>query len=459
MAASHLEPKPGEIARNECNTNADTCCLGKNFIILEYTRRFADVYAYDKSIKPIEGVPIVNGATAWDDPITGQTLILIVNEGLYYGTKLDHSLINPNQVRSYGIDFWDNPFDRERGCQIDIDNDTFIPLSSIGTKICFDTRSPTPEELRTCAHIQLTSTVEWNPSQVSLKSVITNVEEQTNIPSYRISETTVTTHETVFEYLDPLDDGALLHAIDPSLTDLKEQLMAKVPRQIAQVTRYENSLEDLPTRQTYSSSERHTKISAEVLADRFGIGLERARATLKATLQRGVRSATLPIGRRYRADRQFGLKRLNGKFATDTLWAKSKSLLGNVASQIYTHKCGFNATYNIPKADNENVGYSLNDFVSDYGAPEHLTYDGAAVQVGRHTLFQKSLRKYQIKNHVSAPRRPNENPAEASIREVKKRWYRLQAKKNIPDRLWDYGIKYVCETGNLTVNSSRYSDG
>ena len=28
-----------------------------------------------------------------------------------------------------------------------------------------------------------------------------------------------------------------------------------------------------------------------------------------------------------------------------------------------------------------------------------------------------------------------------------------------PDRVWDYGISYVCETGNLTVNSSRYSNG
>ena len=35
----------------------------------------------------------------------------------------------------------------------------------------------------------------------------------------------------------------------------------------------------------------------------------------------------------------------------------------------------------------------------------------------------------------------------------------MQAKKNIPDRLWDDGIDYVCEMANLTVNSSRYSDG
>ena len=35
----------------------------------------------------------------------------------------------------------------------------------------------------------------------------------------------------------------------------------------------------------------------------------------------------------------------------------------------------------------------------------------------------------------------------------------MQAKKNIPDRLWYYGIDYVCDSENLTVNRSRYSDG
>ena len=67
---SHSEARAGTPAENECDTNADTCCLGKNFVILEYTQRTADVYAYMKDITPIVGVPIVSGATAWDDPVT-----------------------------------------------------------------------------------------------------------------------------------------------------------------------------------------------------------------------------------------------------------------------------------------------------------------------------------------------------------------------------------------------------
>jgi hypothetical protein len=62
--------------------NADTCCLGKNFVVLHATFRTADVYAYDTSIKPIENVPIVSGATAYDDPVSGDTFILVFHESL-----------------------------------------------------------------------------------------------------------------------------------------------------------------------------------------------------------------------------------------------------------------------------------------------------------------------------------------------------------------------------------------
>ena len=104
------------------------------------------------------------------------------------------------------------------------------------------------------------------------------------------------------------------------------------------------------------------------------------------------------------------------------------------------------------------MGYSLREFVSDYGAPEHLTFDGAAFKVVRNTHFQNTIRNNDIKSHVSAPHRPNENPAEGNIRVIKKKWYRIQAKTNASDRVWGYGILYVCETGNLTVKSSRYSN-
>jgi hypothetical protein len=62
QAAKSWHDPPGHtVTDNKCDTNADTCCLGKTFIVLKPTFRTADVYAYDTLIKPIENVPIVSG--------------------------------------------------------------------------------------------------------------------------------------------------------------------------------------------------------------------------------------------------------------------------------------------------------------------------------------------------------------------------------------------------------------
>ena len=97
----------------------------------------------------MEKVPIVTGATAYDDP-NGTTSILIFNESLYYGTKLAHSLTYPNQLRHNAVDFWDNPYDKERYLEIETKEELIIPITSKGTKLIFTTQVPTREELSTC---------------------------------------------------------------------------------------------------------------------------------------------------------------------------------------------------------------------------------------------------------------------------------------------------------------------
>ena len=48
------------------------------------------------------------------------------------------------------------------------------------------------------------------------------------------------------------------------------------------------------------------------------------------------------------------------------------------------------------KANNENIGHSLGVFISEFGVPEHQTFDGATVQVGNKTFFQNHVRKHEI---------------------------------------------------------------
>ena len=71
----------------------------------------------------------------------------------------------------------------------------------------------------------------------------------------------------------------------------------------------------------------------------------------------------------------------------------------------------------------------------------------------------QTIRRAQISYHVSAPYRPDENPAEGCIREIKRRLYRIMHKNNIPRCLWDFVLAWVCKTGNVTVSSSHYAEG
>ena len=92
----------------EMDTHADTIVAGRNCIVLHGTGRECDVSPYSSDYEPLKGVPIVTAATAWQSPESGQTYILVFNEALWM-PNMATSLINPNQLRYYGVTVQDNP--------------------------------------------------------------------------------------------------------------------------------------------------------------------------------------------------------------------------------------------------------------------------------------------------------------------------------------------------------------
>ena len=232
---------------------------------------------------------------------------------------------------------------------------------------------------------------------------------------------------------------------------------AKLKRKISEITTPANN--EILARRTFISYARQLKASDERIADLWCIGLKRSQATLGATTQRGIRSTILPLARRYRDDRVFSMRWLNARFATDTLFSDVKSFNQNTCAQVFSHKVGFNDTYPMESSTGDSLGYSYRDFIHDFGITEHLRFDGYSAQVGRNTLLIKTARKYDTQYHVSSPRRPNESPYEGSIREVKKRWYRIIITNKVSEKLWDYGLVWISETRNLSVSSSHYASG
>ena len=447
------EPKANTIAQNEADTNADTCCLGRNFIPIAYTNKSADVYPYNESYEPLENVPIVSAATAFDHP-DGNTYILVVNDALYYGEKMGHSLINPNQIRHAGLDFLDNPM-RDNELYFEADKDVKIPLRYKGTKYLFASRVPTEKEMRECIHFHITSDQEWDPASVDLSKCKISSLTSTNARNIYMVQTEsilTTSLGPTYEYVDPLSDEGILSQILPSLIQLKEL-------SIGELKTSSHPNEVFPAQRTFITKERQSQLTAESLLELWFIGPKRAYATLGATTQNGVRSAILPMSRCYQADRMYGVKRLYGRFVSDTFFINTKSLHHNTCAQVFSHKCGFSACYPMQSTKGEAIGDSLYNFVHDFGAPEHLTFDGFQSQVGRNTKFRRGLRHYNIDWHVSAPRRPNKNPAEGTICKIKCRFYQVMHKKSVPKRLWDYLVTWICKTSSLSVSSSKYANG
>jgi hypothetical protein len=162
-------PNPSVHGKVELDSHADTCVLGKNFVVMLYSGHTCDVYLYSKDYEAIKGIPIVTAATAVQDPVTNNTYILVFHEALWYGDRMDHSLINQNQLRHYGLYVQDNPFDRQNPMEIYSPVDEVsISLQSQGTIVYFDSRTPTYHELQECRHIVVTSDAPWNPELVNL---------------------------------------------------------------------------------------------------------------------------------------------------------------------------------------------------------------------------------------------------------------------------------------------------
>ena len=132
--------------RIELDSHADTTVLGANCIILSHTGQSCEVMPYSDTYDAITDIPVVTGATLWTSPHDGDEFLLIFNEALWMGDTLQHTLVNPNQLRAYGTTVQDNPFS-STPLKFEPPTGPTIPLTTTGTIIYCNTRAPSDREL------------------------------------------------------------------------------------------------------------------------------------------------------------------------------------------------------------------------------------------------------------------------------------------------------------------------
>jgi len=216
---------------------------------------------------------------------SGETIILEFGQGLWFGDRVNHSLINPNQCRSYGISVCDDPTDQNRDIGMDLPENYFLPFRMRGTTCYFESRSPDIDELESCRTFQVSDANHWDPTD---EMFISAVGRGHNFSVSDVSDVCVSELHEVY-----------LHEFD---------LLQESPTHIISQIR---------------TSERHHGVDASLLSLKWGIGLQKAKDTIKYTTQQNVRSAILPLTRRYRTDLlSQRLRRLNTRFYTDTMFSK-----------------------------------------------------------------------------------------------------------------------------------------
>ena len=428
----------------EIDSRADTCCLGENFMVESFTGQVCKVNGFMDQMT-VEDIPIATGITAYDIP-GGKTILLVFNQSLYFGPKMNHSLINPNQIRYNHVDVQDNPFKTDGHFGITAGTEDIIEFVTSGSTIMFESRYPTNDELRACERYELTSDVEWDPHRVELpgrkrkvfeildKDVMddpSNESVERYVASVIKGEANEVNHRAQYESDKVLGD------VSPGLVD--DLLHTGSIKRINVVSANE-----------VKSKSRHSKHTPERVAEIWNVGLDRSKQILHNTTQLGVRTSMHPIHKRYRVDHlNLHDNRLAGKWGLDHIESNTKSIRGHTGAIVISNG-SFTAVYPKPGKGDEHSTDALKVFITDVGVPEDVKTDMAPSFVGRNTNFQKLVSRKQIKlRHQEAGRKNQIAIVDNEIRELRKQWKILMEKKNVPGRLWCFGIEHIDQLRQL----------
>ena len=470
--------------RTALDSHADTSCAGSNAVALELTGEKVNVYPFSDDLPAVKEVPIATALTIWESPLTGEVWGLVLHEVLYFGDRLQGSLLCPNQLRAAGNKVQDVPvqFDATSRHLVTISNRLEIPMEMHGVISFLSTRKPTDDEIErehtgNLQSVELTDNLPWEPYSAKFAETETAARAAPSIAALRviIPRTNLPQFETEEEeeYRSNPQRPLLMDARHCAVISRLER---NTPIELADE-------EELATRLVaainvesdcacgdgldvmddpicgiaeenrwiagFATKDRGSVITKEVLARRWGIGLDTAHRTLTAKTQLGIRKVLHPVERRYRT-RQAHLRfpNLNTRLYTDTMFAHQISIRKNTCAQVFTNGVGYDLFYPLKKE--KFAVEALNEVIRTVGVSKELVSDGAKAEIyGR---FGDVAAEYRIKQRVTEPYSGLQNRAEAAIREIKRGIRRASQRARSPKRLWDYCGEWVAAIRRLTAH-------
>ena len=192
---------------------------------------------------------------------------------------MEQSLITPNQCQKYGIKICDDPNDPHRKLIIGASEDLFIQMVMEGSTCGIITHPPTDYHIHGCQRILLSDKFDWYPSN-NLFEIYSMEEEymkRSKIHCYvTIVEIIITSAPPTIQCRYDL----LIHEFDIK--------MANVSIRLAQDLMVDILINNVSVRRTRSgyatyTYKQHYGISSDMLARKWGIGLDKANFNLQST--------------------------------------------------------------------------------------------------------------------------------------------------------------------------------
>ena len=153
-------------SRTDLDSHADQCAVGRNVLVVHDFDRPINVTGYDPNGPIANDLRTVSAAMAYDDAISGETVILLVHQAIFV-PELGHNLLSTMQLRMNDVTvndvprfLTDNPTQLTHSLLVPTDdpNETYIiPMTLHGVASSFPTRKPTIQEWESLPHIVLTS--------------------------------------------------------------------------------------------------------------------------------------------------------------------------------------------------------------------------------------------------------------------------------------------------------------
>lgn len=234
---------------------------------------------------------------------TGKEHLIIGNKMLCFGEQMDHSLLNPNQLRHHGIKVSNDPTTALFGMSTE---QPFMPFELKGSTAHWKLRAPAFKEVEDldAPHLVVTSDDSWDLQT----AVICQLQKRTHDD-----------HDANMQF--------------------KMRHVNALERRPIEMTVEGNEKKEFVWNATSvvreEKNERHGDGSAKSLAEKLGIGLEMAWMTIKMTMQQGMHTAAHPVHKRCRVNHLHLYRRRSpGLQCANTLFSKVTSLSGNVCTQV-----------------------------------------------------------------------------------------------------------------------------